>query len=468
MKNSLRFLLFFCLVVVGLCKEEEIKWTPNEDAENAPLPLSMNQRQQLLQLDQAIRSSPDPNGTLQKVAEKNGMSPQDLVNMLEKNNRDLAQNPSLLQPTTVVSFITKSFATLGYVILQIAKKNPKSFTVSITILIFLMYSMIMIPRTGIHITKGTTIFPPSQNYLQKLADIPGLERKSLSITNQKMKWDDLQLQGEDNGDGDGVEIHKLPKSSELSQAISGQYTLYPEDFYETEKDDDVDDDEEDGEEDTMKDNVLDLLFENAIYVLSERYWTEFAPTGQPLKSAESDRKKHGILLVPGLGILGRCGMVRYQITQQSERENIVSVTLTTLKGDFFDGQIHFEIQKKKLKKSKRRIIINIHLGIPKRGRKINKKLGMKIVKDLMESVERSISQRVRQNLARRSVGKRFKMGSTQRAKERRKSRSDREKLIEDMAEDRRRKWQRGNPNAGRWTPTGDRMRNPSGGPSRSW
>jgi hypothetical protein len=30
-----------------------------------------------------------------------------------------------------------------------------------------------------------------------------------------------------------------------------------------------------------------------------------------------------------------------------------------------------------------------------------------------------------------------------------------------MAEDRRRRWQRGNPDAGRWRPSGDRMKSPN-------
>jgi hypothetical protein len=99
---------------------------------------------------------------------------------------------------------------------------------------------------------------------------------------------------------------------------------------------------------------------------------------------------------------------------------------------------------------------------------MNKAVAKKVVSDLVESLGTSTSQRTRQHLARRSIGKRFKLASSQRASERRKSRFDREKKIEDMSEERRRKWQRGNPDAGRWRPTGDRMRSPGGGPSRSW
>jgi hypothetical protein len=438
--RMLRLILFLSVFVFGSC-EEEIKWTPNEDAANAPLPLSMNQRQQLLQLDQTIRSSPDPNGTLQQVAEQNGMSPQDLVNMLEKNARDLAQDPSLIQPKTVVSVITKVLASVGVIISQSAKKNPRSFTLTVSILLLLIYSRIMIPRTGMHVSRGTTLFPPHQRYLQKLADSPTLERCPLSIQTKKTKWDDLKLES------DGVEVHKLARSNELVQAVSAQFTLTIEDFVEE------DDDEE--EDLDAKEELLDLIFESASSTLLEREWTDFAPGSKPLKSAVSS-KKHGVLMVPGLGAIGRYGLIRWQITQQLETDRDASVTLTSLKGDFFDGQIHLEARRYRSK-----VVLRAHLGVPKRGRKMNKKIASKVVNDLVESVERSISQRTRQSLARRSIGKRFKSASHARALERRSTRFDREKEIEEMAEDRRRRWQRTNPDAGRYRPSGHRQKSPN-------
>lgn len=449
LSSLLGLFLFLNSTIIGSCEEEKITWTPNEDAENAPLPLSMNQRKQLLQLEQAIRSSPDPNGTLEQVAQQNGMSPQDLVNMLEKNARDLSQDPSLLQPKTVVSVISKALATIGLVISQAAKKHPRSFTLSLSLLLLILYAKVMIPRTGLHVTQRTALFPPSQKYLQKLADYPRLEHRPLSIKSQKMKWDDLMLEN------DGVEVHKLSRSSELSQAVSAQISLVPEDLFEVDL-------EEENALDVMKE-VLGLLFENAAYVLSERQWTEFAPTNRPLKSADSG-KKHGVLMVPSLGSFGRCGIIRWQITQRIETDKVAGVTFATLKGNSFDGQIHLEARMRKS-----RVVIVAHLGVPKkRGRKIKKSVARKIVNDFVESLATSTSQRTRQNLARRSVGKRFKVASSQRASERRKSRSDREREIEEMSKERRRRWQRGNPDAGRWRPSGDRMRSPDGGPSRSW
>ena len=133
------------------------------------------------------------------------------------------------------------------------------------------------------------------------------------------------------------------------------------------------------------------------------------------------------------------------------------MTLTTLKGmGFFDGQIHFD-----MKKYRSKLVINVHLAVPKRGRKMGKVLASRIVQELADSLATSASRRTEQIVARQVQGKRFKSASHRRAKERRQSRFEREKLIEEMAEDRRRKWQRNNPDAGRYRPSGDRQRSPN-------
>ena len=57
----------------------DAKWSPNDEGGAGPLPLSQNQRDQLFQLEEAIVTSPDPQGTLMKIAESNGMGPRELV-----------------------------------------------------------------------------------------------------------------------------------------------------------------------------------------------------------------------------------------------------------------------------------------------------------------------------------------------------------------------------------------------------
>lgn len=450
--------LLFLLVFVGLAAcEENVKWTPNDDAENASLPLSMKQRQQLLQLQEAIRTSPDPSATLEEVAKGNGMSPQELVNMLEKNNRDLQQNPSLAQPTTIPKLAMKALASVGVAISQASKKHPRSFSVATATLVLFLYVSIMVPRTGMHvsssrklgISKGPTcLFAPNQNYLQKLANSPRLEKCALSIKTKKTKWDDL-LSKED-----GVHVHKLPKKSELVQAVSAQVSLPADSFLELLPSGD----EEEEDLSQQQDEILELLFENAASLLSTRQLTEFSSEKQQMQVASSsDRQRNGIIVVPGLGDFGRFGLMYWQVTHQMESDKDSSLTLTTLRGmGFFDGQIHFEI-----KKYRSKVSVRVHLVVPKHGRKLPKGIATKMVNELAQSLGTSASRRTEQTLARQSQGRRFKSASHRRATERRQSRFEREKLIEEMSEDRRRKWQRGNPDAGRYRPSGDRQRSPN-------
>jgi hypothetical protein len=449
--------IFLLLILVGLVagSEEQIKWTPNE--ENAPLPLSMKQRQQLLQLEEAIRSSPDPAATLEQAAKGNGMSPQELANMLEKNAQDLQQSPSLAQPTTIPKMLMKVLASFGVLVSQSAKKHPQSFTVTAATLLLLLYATIMIPRTGMHVSSSrklclsrgpTCMFAPNQKYLQKLASAPWLEKRALSVKTKKTKWDDLTLEE------DGIQVHKLPRKSELVQAVSAQLSLSTDSFFEELSTGN----EEDEDLSVQREEALELLFENAASLLSTRQLTEFSSEKCPLQVASSsDRQKHGIIVVPGLGDFGRYGLMYWQVTRQMESDKDSSLTITTLKGmGFVDGQIHFEV-----KKYRSKISVSVHLVVPKGGRKIPKGIATKIVNELAQSLATSASRRTEQTLARQSQGRRFKSASHSRATERRHSRFEKEKLIETMAEDRRRKWQRGNPDAGRYRPSGDRQRSPN-------
>jgi hypothetical protein len=121
------------------------------------------------------------------------------------------------------------------------------------------------------------------------------------------------------------------------------------------------------------------------------------------------------------------------VTRQLETDKDSSLTLTTLKGmGFLDGQIHCEI-----KKYRSKIVVSVHLAIPKRGHKISKAMATKIVDELAQSLSNLASQRrTQQTLARRTQGKRFQSASHNRAQERRKSRFEREKQIEEMAKER--------------------------------
>jgi hypothetical protein len=122
----------------------ETKWTPNPDDEGGPLPLSQAQREQLLQLEQAIVSSPDPQATLEKVAEANGMDPQDLVNMLQRNRQDMRGATRIVKawPQTIL----KVLSSLGLLLSQTAGRNPRMFSLTVMALLLLIHVLIAAPR----------------------------------------------------------------------------------------------------------------------------------------------------------------------------------------------------------------------------------------------------------------------------------------------------------------------------------
>jgi hypothetical protein len=451
--------------------EEEVTWTPADDAESEPsLPMSMKVRKQLLELYQVISQSPDPNGTLAQVAQQNNMSPQELAKMLEKNFRELQENPSLLEPKTLPKIIFKMLASLGVAISSVAKKHPRSFSLTVALLLTMCYTMIMIPRTGLHIStskglllsKGpTTIFSPPHKYVQKLIrrqnDIASSKKISLSVQTPKHDWDDLlePLAEEE----DGVHMHSLPRKHELKQAMTAQFTLSPDSILEeypmggeTKK-----------EIKAERDAIVDLFIANAARQLEERNLIEFSAddTGNAIRNVmATNEKTTGALIVPGLGNLGRYGMVFWRVTGERQSDESASMTLTTLKNmGFFDGQIHIQVER--IPDHDGMLMVQVSLAVPKSGRKINNKLGQAIVSAIAQSLIDGTSRRTKQTLARKSQNRRYQESSKRRAKERRATRNEREKLIEEMAEDRRRRWQRANPNAGSYRPSSRRQRSPN-------
>ena len=464
-------LLFIQSETVLVRGEEQIKWTPNEDSKNAPLPLSRNQREQLLKLQQTIEQSPDPNKVLQQVAEANQMSPQDLVNMMDKNMRDLQQDPSLMQATTttIPRMMLKAAASISLTLSQIAKKYPQLFSLTAVALVLVLYTLVAIPRSGLVLSsrrrgllsKGpTTLVSPPTKYLQKYVNnAPRLDRVPLSIKVKKTKWDDLNLKQ------DGVELHDLERKSELKQAVTAQVSLKPKtvaDHVLSKKSKSHDFDEEDPD---ILEDILELLFESAAEVLSSRQLTEFVDQEESSSSSLSKlkfvassegRQKYGILSVPGLGDWKRYGLVPLQVTRQLESDKDASLTYATLAGGPFDGQLHFSVQKYRHK-----IVVRVHTVVPKKGKKLAKVIAPKLVETLAQSIAKSTETRAQQILARRAQSKSFQHKAKSRAQERRKNRFSKEKEIEEMAEDRRRRWQRANPDAGRYRPSGDRQRSPN-------
>ncbi len=505
-----RILFLLAILVIGTARAEmQASWTPNEE-DGPALPMSMNQRQQLLQLQQAIQNSPDPQGTLNQVAQSNNMSANDLVEMLNRNAQDLNEDPALLQElqqfsqqnrmgNTIPKMLMKLVAGLGVAIRQSAGQNPRAFSVTAISAILVFYTLLSIPRTGLQISSSrsllmlssgpTTVFPPPNRYLHKTIGRTAASRTApkLSIQTLKKDWDDLlrpmirELASngpsdddldEEDGDAYGrVEIHKLGRRDELKQAITAQYVLEPDTLLkqfplgETVE-----------EIEAERGNVLDMLYTNAASLLSERNLVEFsaaqaakdrlkAVCGNGKSKDEDNSKDFGVVVVPGLGKFSRYGLIYWQVTSEATQKSSSSsasstLTLTTLKGrGFFDGQIHIDVRK--IPQHDGMLVVQASLVVPKGGRKLNKQKAETLVNEVARSVLLSASRLTKQRLSRLSQSKRFKDSGKRRGDDRRKERFERERLLEEMATDRRRRWQKSNPDAGRYRPSGDRIRSPN-------
>lgn len=495
--------------------EMQATWTPNEE-DGPALPVSMQQRQQLLQLQQAIQNSPDPNGTLQQVAQSNNMSPNELYQMIERNAQDLQQDPALLSElqqfaqsngggrgigNSIPKMLMRMVAALAVAIRQSAHQNPRAFSIMALSALLIFYTLLAIPRTGIQISSGrslltlskgpTTVFSPPDRYLHKLigktAQASMRTAPKLSISALKTDWDDLLKPmirelarngpsdddfEEEDGDSYGrVETHQLGRRHELKQAISAQYVLEPDTLLkafplgETVE-----------EIEAEREKVLDMLYSNAASSLAERNLVEFsaatkakdrlrAVCGDGKKKDELGSNDFGVVVIPGLGKLGRYGLMFWRATNESSQKSSSSsssstLTLTTLKGKgFFDGQIHIDVRK--IPQHDGMLVVQVSLAVPKGGRKLHKATSEKLVKEMAKSIILSASRLTKQRLSRQMQGKRFKDTGKRRANDRRKERFERERLLEEMATDRRRRWQKQNPDAGRYRPSGHRMRSPN-------
>ena len=142
---------------------------------------------------------------------------------------------------------------------------------------------------------------------------------------------------------------------------------------------------------------------------------------------------------------------------QSEGTARSQITYSTLKGGVFDAQVLVVVERTKYGN----VIVRVEALVPKKGRKLPKKVATLLVSSLCSSIVRSIQTEANQRLARQLQGKRFGEKAKGRAEERRHLRHEKEKELESMAEDRRLRWQRSNPDAGRYRPSGNRLKSPN-------
>jgi hypothetical protein len=427
------------------------KWTPTDESDG-PLPLSQNQRNQLSKLAQTIQNAPDSQGALEKAAQVNNMDSNELLRLLERNEKDMiaAQHSggggSRLGQRRITAWNVASAMVMAA--LHWVAKHPRWASLMGLALVGLLCLLQTAPRTGVvlsnqrsFLSRGpTTLFHPPVEFLQNYALQSDQQQNESWIGQQDNLF--IELAPLLNSYEDGS-MHHNCKGTNLQQAVSHQVTLSAIDLVQ--------------DEDVL-DEACDLSMEHAADLLQNRQVTELVPErfGLRMIATTGTRKQSTILVVKGLGDWNRYGLISFKVKDESADDARVSLTLSSVGKGHIDGQLHFVIEQ-----TNTGIVISVHLLVPTHGQTLNRKNALRIVEGLGESIAASIRLRTQQSLARRMQSSSFKRNASKRALDRRKSRFDKEKAIESMAINRRRRWQRGNPNSGSYRPSGDRMRSPN-------
>ena len=455
-----RFIYLLLLGILALHRwpmvvtaEMEATWTPNDkDDGGGPLPLSMNQRQELLELEEAIRTSPNPQETLIKVAEANQMAPEELINLLQRNRQDLQAAGGGGGPRRPGGW-PAAVAHLAGTTRRWVVQHPKTATVLATTLAATAYGSWTIPRTGLVLStraslwsKGaTTWFTPPTAYLERciatdICSRPVMVSKSLfEQVQDEAAWEKQA----DKSDGAPHHVNLAKKAGVRS--VTTIATVLSADDLRGNKFDKLEDDV-----------VLEAAWEQGVSLVGQRAVTEFCKPDVRLCMVD----EHGILTIQSMGDFGRYALVPlHQISPMQNELDVedsrVALTLNTVKGAHWDGQIHIQLDLTKESK----LVVRVTMLFPKKGP--SKRATNQIAQALHDSILTSLRTRTRQALARQSQSARFQRAAEKKAASRRTTRAAKERALEEMAADRRRRWQRKNPNSGSYRPSGERMRSPN-------
>ena len=427
-RRALIFYAWLALLCPTLNFALEATWTPNEadsvdqGGDGGPLPVSLAQRKQLLELEAAIVQSQDPQGTLSHVAQQNGMSPQDLAGMLNRNRKELEETGQLEQmqteldaaimqgqgtggggrsmsatlPRRVLGLVSSIFVAIVKTVAVHVSKKPKQSAILACMLFATFLVSYNAPRNGIVLpfsSGHTTILQPPNEYLQNYfvnewTRENGWENSlpSHSANKKGSKSKKQHLFGVGMTSSVEVDISNAEEdvTVESTRKVDGfALVATAQKLISTVSDSD---DEDNLEREYMEESVKSIFL--------ERKFSEFIPvSSQSLKfrsflvAAEgSDDVVEGALMVmKTLGDFGRYGVepmcVSYELEEDEDEPMTHCVAYHTLKGGHFDGEIKFSFEQ-----TEEGIVVSVTLAIPQGGRAPPERLAKLMVSSLVESI----------------------------------------------------------------------------------
>lgn len=429
------FLVAVLLLAPYSNAEEQIKWIPADNdnpSDVGPLPLSTRQREELLKLEQSILASPDPSSTLKQVAASNNMDPNDLAQILQKNRESMGSLAAAGKP----SLLSAAFAKTA----SFARHRPRVTIAFLVVLTALYYFLLVdLPRTGILLsnrnrgllTKGpTTLFRPPRTYLNQCLESSCFRG---DIVNDSLLWEKFENELSDDED-DGLIVQT--RTSDWKRAMTYQMTVSFDEI--------VGKQEKASTQSDIEDIVqlqVDDLFATPSSIV------EWDPT-MSMVAADDDDETHIVAAVAGMGDWGRYGLMHFTVSLVDDN----TLILTTASRTHWEGLLVVFLDVVDNDSIRIRTSAIIQSGhVPR----------WSVVQGITKSLAKSIKARTRQHIARQKQSKRFAATSREKAKKRRLERGEKIRKMEEMAEDRRRRWQRNNPNSGSYRPSGDRMRSPN-------
>lgn len=473
---------------------------PDKDtgSTDGPLPQSQNQRNQLSQLYQQIASSPNPQETLQKVAEGNGMTAQELGDLLMRNERDMqmaAGGSGGMAGGAINSLprrMIRLFSTLVVLVGKSASAHPRSSSVISLALIVILYIALSAPRTGVMLSTKpgmfssghSTLLPPPSKYLSNYLESDTFQNMQRKVPKSAKEGSLIQLFRPSTEEEQGVFVEKLSskQKKKLSLAVSAKKkvpfeVLLPseeelEDMYEP-------NDEEDRQEALMEledkawEDTMILAFAATENVLSGRRYSEYIPpSSNYLRFYSSPRNSKAVFVMKCLGDLGKFGLQPLHVVKEHQSDFEKSILYSTLCNGHFDGEIEVKVEKAggfQDEEEERKVVVTVTLLVPAKGRKMKKKLASTFVENLAESIATSAMTEAKKTLSRKRSSASYRGRVNKKASSKRHLAHDTLTKMEEMAAERRRRWQRSNLNAGSYRPSGQMHRNAlAGGPSRAF
>lgn len=519
--HLLSILLLGPLLALPTSHAIEATFTPNpadspENGGAGPLPQSLEQRKQLLELAVAIAQAPDPSSTLAHVAQQNGITAEELGAMLDRNTRDLQESGQLEEMLKGVqanlahggggrgasgTLPRRLVSLFSSIVLGIVKgaagqvtRHPRQSSLVALVMVLTLLTMHNIPKNGLVLSSGTSPFsrghttflnPPMtylhQHYVDVWArgDWDSSLPEPLEIKSKKAKAKKKSIGGVgmtrslefdvSKSQADEVTIETKLDKEGFSMVTTASQMISLIDVIDVEENED----EESNRQAELE--AMEVMIESVSALFGDRKFSEYTIDKTALKyksfvlaDEDADALEGAVLSMRLLGDFGRYGIqplcFSYELDEDNEDNSTMvrCVAFHTIKGGHFDGELRFAFD---TNNEGTGVIISVTLAIPEGGRKPPIRLAESMVESFTASIIRSSQLRIKQAVSRRSQSKQYRARSAAQAKEKRHLRYEQEKLQEEMAAERKRKWKRNNPDAGHYRPSGHRLRSPGGSPN---